>query len=181
MLLEVSAAEFRRTGFAQSEIATIAEQAGVSRGTFYFHFPTKVAVLAELRLREEHRIVGEVEPLLTQGEPLDVILREIVSGIVRAERRLGADLIREICGYQFQPHVVAADTPDDHPLSMLVFAALDAASSAGTDERLASADLAIIFMTGVIGLLATHNGPSKDRVRLMDSLINLTMQGVTAS
>ena len=163
-----------------TEIATIAEQAGVSRGTFYFHFPTKADVLAELRLREERRIVAEIEPWLVRGEPLDAILRGIIGGIVRAERRLGADLIREICGYQFQPHIVATDAPDDHPLSTLVFAALEAASSA-RPAPFESTDLAVIFMTGVFGLLATHNGPSKDRARLMDSLINLVMQGVAAT
>lgn len=45
-LLAVSVDEFRRVGFAQTDIATIVERAGVSRGTFYFHYPTKEHRLA---------------------------------------------------------------------------------------------------------------------------------------
>ncbi len=41
-------AEFRRAGMAAADVAVIAREAGVARGTFYFHFPTKEHVLAEL-------------------------------------------------------------------------------------------------------------------------------------
>src|SRR5690348_11354053 len=59
-LLAVCVEEFRRVGFAETDVSTIVERAGVSRGTFYFHFPTKDDVLAELRMREELRICDQV-------------------------------------------------------------------------------------------------------------------------
>ena len=41
-------AEFKRAGMAAADVGVIATEAGVARGTFYFHFPTKEHVLAEL-------------------------------------------------------------------------------------------------------------------------------------
>ncbi|MGH3296389.1 MAG: helix-turn-helix domain-containing protein, partial [Trebonia sp.] len=40
--------EFRRVGMAAADVSVITGEAGVARGTFYFHFPTKEHVLAEL-------------------------------------------------------------------------------------------------------------------------------------
>ena len=47
--------EFKRTGMAAADVGDIAAAAGVARGTFYFHFPTKEHVLA----RSEERRVGK--------------------------------------------------------------------------------------------------------------------------
>ncbi|HWC39316.1 MAG TPA: TetR/AcrR family transcriptional regulator [Acidimicrobiales bacterium] len=174
-LLEVSVAEFQRTGFGQTDIATIVEQAGVSRGTFYFHFRTKDDVLAELRMREERHIVQEVSPRLARDEPLETVLGAVVGGILHAEDRLGADLVREICAVQFRPSVADSDTVADHPVAELVLRAV-ADSSKPMPE---SHDLAVIFLVAVFGLLSAHRGPSDDRDRLIDALINLTVKGVS--
>ena len=48
--------EFKRTGMAAADVGDIAAAAGVARGTFYFHFPTKEHVLAELERHEEAQI-----------------------------------------------------------------------------------------------------------------------------
>ncbi len=179
-LLEVSVAEFQRNGFAHTDIATIAERAGVSRGTFYFHFPTKDDVLAELRTREERRIVREVTALLATTDSLEEILRAVVSGVLAAETRLGADLVREICAVQFRPSVVISDTVSDHPVAELVVDILSRPPasrhrSVRTQKR---ADLAVVFLVGLFGLLATQAGPGEERERLLDSLVTLTLKGV---
>src|ERR687883_100082 len=130
-LLQVSLDEFRRNGFAQADIAAIVERAGVARGTFYFHFPTKDDVITELRLREERRIVSEVGPLVAKRKPLDRTLRAVVATIATAEDRLGVDVVREMCGVQFRPGVVETDTVSDHPVAELVVAAVEQASADG--------------------------------------------------
>ena len=56
-LFEAAIEEFRREGFDRASIARIAKRAGVSRASFYFHFPTKDHVLAELQWNLELRIV----------------------------------------------------------------------------------------------------------------------------
>ena len=179
-MLETSVEEFRRNGFARTDIAAIVERAGISRGTFYFHFPTKEDVLAELRLREERRIVSETDALVVQGAPLDVVLRAVVDGVIAAEDRLGTDLVRAICAVQFRPEVASVDSVAEHPVAELVVAAVarasDAARSGGSSD---AGDLAVIFLTALFGILATQYGPTDDRRRVIDALIELTVKGVT--
>lgn len=178
-LLQVSLDEFRRSGFAQADIAAIVERGGVARGTFYFHFPTKDDVLTELRVREERRIVSEVGALVAKRKPLDRTLRAVVAAIATAEDRLGVDLVREMCAAQFRPGVVQADTVSDHPVAELVVAAVEQAcvDAAGGADAERAGDLAVIFLTGLFGVLSTHDGPSPERDRLIDVLIDLTLKG----
>src|SRR5262245_57475521 len=56
-LFEAALAEFRRVGVAPAEIEDIVRAAGVARGTFYLHFPTKDHVLMEL-LRRKQAVLG---------------------------------------------------------------------------------------------------------------------------
>src|SRR6266700_3604353 len=63
-LYAVAVAEFKRTGMAAADVGVIAKEAGVARGTFYFHFPTKEHVLAELERREEARIAARLTRFL---------------------------------------------------------------------------------------------------------------------
>ena len=56
-LYEAALAEFARVGFERASIAEIARSVGVSRPTFYFHFPTKDHVLLELQWHKENEIV----------------------------------------------------------------------------------------------------------------------------
>ena len=61
-------AEFKRTGMAAADVGDIAAAAGVARGTFYFHFPTKEHVLAELERHEEARLVAQLSKFLAELE-----------------------------------------------------------------------------------------------------------------
>ena len=54
---------FRRDGYNECSIEEIAKLAGVSRGTFYFHFPTKEAVLEALFVDAEAAFVDEIVSL----------------------------------------------------------------------------------------------------------------------
>ena len=56
-LFEAAVAEIGRSGLAGADVAAIAAAVGVSRGTFYFHFPTKEHVLVEVERAEEVKIV----------------------------------------------------------------------------------------------------------------------------
>lgn len=64
---------FRRDGVAQSRIEDIANAAGVSRGTFYFHFPTKDDVLAQLLRESESAVVDHIEALALDASILEVM------------------------------------------------------------------------------------------------------------
>jgi AcrR family transcriptional regulator len=69
---------FRRDGVEEARIDDIVAIAGVSRGSFYFHFPTKDDVLAEA-------YADAAEGLLTSvtASPMHEAIREVLVGVVR--------------------------------------------------------------------------------------------------
>lgn len=71
---ECSLEVFRRDGIDAARIDDIAKAAGVSRGTFYFHFPTKEDVLVELLREAEHRVAAAVATLPKTAPPKKVLL-----------------------------------------------------------------------------------------------------------
>src|SRR3954447_21857055 len=70
-LFDAALTEIGRTSLAAADVTAIASAAGVVRGTFYFHFPTKEHVLVELERREETKIVAELRD--AQAEPGDLV------------------------------------------------------------------------------------------------------------
>lgn len=64
---------FRRDGVAQCRIEDIAIKSEVSRGAFYFHFPTKDDVLIEL-LRESQKPMAAALLELPKNAPLEDVL-----------------------------------------------------------------------------------------------------------
>lgn len=51
---------FRRDGFEAARVDDVAKAAGVSHGTFYFHFATKDEVLIQCLRASEERVVGAI-------------------------------------------------------------------------------------------------------------------------
>jgi AcrR family transcriptional regulator len=59
-LFDAAVTEIGRSGLAGADVSTIAAAAGVARGTFYFHFPTKEHVVVEVERAEEAKIVARL-------------------------------------------------------------------------------------------------------------------------
>src|ERR1700730_2289417 len=100
-VFDAALAEFGRSGLAGADVATIAATAGVARGTFYFHFPTKEHVLVELERNEEAKMVAK---LATEtGGPGDLMsmLTLLVREVLAAEERLGPVVFRDMLGLHF--------------------------------------------------------------------------------
>jgi AcrR family transcriptional regulator len=72
-LLREALAVFRRDGVEASRIEDIAQAAGVSRGTFYFHFPTKDDVLMARLEHTEEKIARAIEALPARATVLQVL------------------------------------------------------------------------------------------------------------
>ncbi len=96
-LFDAALAEFRRVGFANAQIETIVERAGVARGTFYFHFPTKEHVLLEFQRRQEESLVQRIAARPERQESVKAFLLRVADSIAAEVRTVGDPaLVREL-------------------------------------------------------------------------------------
>lgn len=79
-VFQAALAVFRRDGVASARIEDIVRAAGVSRGTFYFHFPTKEQVLADLLHASELRIVEKLATL-PESTPIRTVLETVCAAL----------------------------------------------------------------------------------------------------
>jgi AcrR family transcriptional regulator len=174
-LFDETVEEFKQRGFADTEIAAITDRVGITRGAFYVHFAGKDAVLRELLLIEERRIAASVRVISDRPSPMVEVLTAVVDAVVRAERRLGRRLVRDLCAGQFRPDVAQSHDVADHPVGLLLVEAI-----ADRAPHVDAVDLAMTFLTGLFGLLATDDAPHPARRRRLDLLVRLTALGATS-
>jgi AcrR family transcriptional regulator len=178
-LFDAAVAEIGRSGLAGADVSAIAAAAGVARGTFYFHFPTKEHVLVELERAEEAKIVAKLDTTTTS--PLASVLAELVRHVLAAERRLGPVVFRDMLGLHFSSTRPLDDELREHPLAGFVIEAIGRAQAARRVRRDADAgELGVIFMTGLFALLATGAAASGSRAALLDRYVKTIVQGMEA-
>ncbi len=72
-LFDAALAVFREQGVTESRIDDIAQRAGVSRGTFYFHYPSKDDVLLQLMMETQISMVEDLESVPPDAPIQDVL------------------------------------------------------------------------------------------------------------
>ena len=164
-LFEAAIAEFRRVGFARANVARIAREAGVSRPSFYFHFPTTQHVLLELQWLEERALVARLE----RARSLREALHELAEGLIELEARLGdSELFRDLLA-------ITARRPAGLPIDEQPFPTVgalarhfgEAAARGELRAGLAADAAARICLTSVFGLLiALPSEPAQRRADL---------------
>jgi len=177
-------AEFKRVGLAAADVGVIAKEAGVARGTFYFHYPTKEHALAELERAEEARIAAQLRRFMAEPRPLAEVLAEIIRLMTVMERRVGRELFREMLGMHFSPRrpdvLPGADQVDDYPVMLLAIKAFEQARERG--EVYPGADplhSAQFFMLGLYAVLITiHGQPKGARAGIIDNFVATVLRGV---
>jgi AcrR family transcriptional regulator len=163
-VFDAALAEFGRSGLAGADVAAIAATAGVARGTFYFHFPTKEHVLVELERAEEAKIVAALEGRRAAPDDLLSLLTTLVRQVLAAEKRLGPTVFRDMLALHFSPTRPVEDELGDHPLAGFLIAAIADAQADGRVSRKADpGELGMIFLTGLFALLAVGATASLDR------------------
>ena len=179
-------AEFRRVGMAAADVSVIVREAGVARGTFYFHFPTKEHVLAELERQEEARLAAQLEKFLARPHQLSGALAEVVRLMALMERRVGKVLFREMLALHFSPNrpevLPGTEQWADYPMMTLVVRAIGLARDRG--ETYPEADAlrtAQFFMLGLYAMLITSHGHSRAaRAEILDNFVATVLRSVEA-
>lgn len=178
-VFEAAVAELGRAGLAGADVGAIVTAAGVARGTFYFHFPTKEHVLVELERAEEAKIVAKLAARTTLRDDLLSMLTLLVRQVLAAERRLGPVVFRDMLGLHFSATRPVEDELGKHPLAEFVIAAIADAQAAGRVCREADpGELGVIFMTGLFALLATGAPASRARNALLDRYVKTVVHGM---
>jgi AcrR family transcriptional regulator len=165
-VLDAAIEEFQRAGTSSADINAIVGAAGVSRSTFYFHFPTKEHVLVELIRRDEDHLAEELSRFLDTPHDLPAVLDTIVRLVLELEKRWGSALFRDVTGLLF-----SSTQPEEqwtqHPTFVLLAAEIERARHRG--ELYFDVDAyhsAGFFLIGIYALLATNRelGPERDEV-----------------
>lgn len=152
-LYDAALAEISGRGLAAADVSAIAAAAGVVRGTFYFHFPTKEHVLVEAERNEEARIVSELGD--AKGD-LASVLSQLVHHVLAAERRLGEVVFRDMLGLHFSSNSPVLDDLAQHPLALFLVDVIGREQRNGhVSSSAAATELATFFLTGLFALLAT--------------------------
>jgi AcrR family transcriptional regulator len=180
-VFDAAVAEIARSGLAGADVSAIARAAGVVRGTFYFHFPTKEHVLVELERAEEAKVVGALGARTTSSDDLRSMLTVLVRQVLAAERRLGPVVFRDMLGLHFSSTRPVEDALGEHPLAGFVIAAIAEARTAGRVPADADpGELGVMFMTGLFALLATAGPASRARTALLDRYVLTIVEGMEA-
>jgi len=177
-------AEFKRVGMAAADVGLIAKEAGVARGTFYFHFPTKEHVLAELERHEEARQAAQLTRFLARPHDLRGALAEVVRLMSQIERRVGKVLFCELLALHFSPRrpelLPGTDKWADYPMMTLVVRAIELARERGDaypgTDPLSTAQF---FMLGLYAVLITSHDHSKAaRAEILASFVATVLRSV---
>jgi AcrR family transcriptional regulator len=176
-VFDAAVAEIGRSGLAGADVSAIAAAAGVARGTFYFHFPTKEHVLLELERAEEGKIAAKLDTATTS--PLTSVLAELVRQVLAVERRLGPVIFRDMLGLHFTSTRPVEDALKEHPLAEFVISAVAQAQAAGRVRPDADpGELGLIFMSGLFALLSTAGPASRARTALLDRYVMTIVEGM---
>jgi AcrR family transcriptional regulator len=165
---------------AAAQIDRIASAAGVVRGTFYFHFPTKEHVLLELQRRHETRLLERLEALPDDAS-LEAVLETVAASILddRAWDR-SPGLMREMVAmYARQPRLDRLYERAD-PLERAIARRFTAAGARG--ELRAGVDparLGFAFLTSLLGLLLSSANEPRRRRRALATLIDVFAAGAS--
>ncbi|MGA9489425.1 MAG: TetR/AcrR family transcriptional regulator [Mycobacterium sp.] len=178
-LFDVALTEIARSGLAGADVSAIAKAAGVVRGTFYFHFPTKEHVLVELERNEEVKIVEELTALRAEADDVDAMLSTLVQRVAAAEHRLGARVFREMLALHFSSTRPVESELARHPLAEFLIGVLAEAQQAGRVVADADpAELAVFVLTGLFALLATGAHDSGTPDALLSRYVRTVVKGL---
>ena len=178
-IYEAAMALFARSGFATVTIADICRAADVGRGTFFFHFPSKAALLYEFnrRVADEFR-ASLVEPRGSAREELRALVERMSIELV-SQAEIMTAMLAEFFG---SPEALAASSRED-ALPLLVTEIILRGQRRGEfdhgiDARLAAASFLATAAAIVSGRVFRAGEITPDEINRQ--FLKLTFSGLTA-
>jgi AcrR family transcriptional regulator len=170
-LYEAALAEFRAKGFDQASVSEIARAAGVSRPSFYAHFPTLDHVLFELTWRLALQIVRRLEGATSLRATLD----RLADALIEAEAAVGdAVLFREMISVFARRTPTPGLDPGEIPVLAELMRRFEAAREAGElREGIPPDKAARLCLSGVFGHLLGVDVPPAERRADLRALFSL--------
>jgi TetR/AcrR family transcriptional repressor of uid operon len=182
-IFEAAVAEFERTGFADAQIPRIAEAAGVVRGTFYFHFPSKEQVLIELAERDHARIASEMHDLRGSGASIFDVLNRLIDSIINIEGpNRNPSLLRDLLAILLRapPEEVQGEEPRPQPvLEELTHHVGEAIRRGELRQSIEPERLAATVLTSIFGVIVARRGAGPDDRPELELLIDLLLNGMS--
>lgn len=168
---------FRRDGVVAARTEDIAKAAGVSRGSFYFHFPTKEHVLLERMTETEREICVAVERL---GD--DVTFTDVLALINAELTRIwehDPQLLPELAGSALRFTATAMDDQQATPLRALLSERFRIAAERGEiAARLPPQLLGDFYLANVLGgLLAWYGNPNMPLSQVLAAVTEMFWNG----
>lgn len=178
-IYKAAEAEIRRGGLAGLSVVAVAKAAGVSRQTFYDHFPTLDAVIDEALARYRERVVTRLDAPGLAAAPIDEVLHGVVDGLFQAMDRRNGRLRQEISAYLARGVHVGGWL--DEPLFRLVVTAIERAQSTGdVAPRHDPEATARLVLTALSGFLHIENEPPDKRGERAHDTVRLLLAGLRA-
>ena len=179
-IFAVALQEFRAVGVAAAQVDRIARCAGVARGTFYFHFPTKDDVLLELAARVSSRIARRIAALADSAPSLRELLTRVTDAITDEHSRVGeSGLLAEMLSLHVRrPHDLSDPTGNVPNLVDELTRQLAASEANGQfSSRLPVEQLAAVFATSLFGICARM--PAGEALRgSCEAWVDLVVRGL---
>lgn len=169
--------EIRRAGVAAAQVDRVVAAAGVSRGSFYFHFPAREDVLLEWERRREADILAGLAAGAGDERPLRDALLEVVRFLVALVGSADAPLLLETLAI----HVRRAVDPQDYPLLGEIERRFAAAIGRGELRRgLDARRAAVLFLSNLFGFLVMRT-TSRRPYPSPELLVDVFLSGVSGA
>lgn len=179
-LYEAALAIFRRDGVTACRTEDIAKAAGVSRGSFYFHFPTKEHVLLERMSETETEVCTAIEAM-SDDAPFHELLATLNTALARIWEH-DPQLLPDLAGAALRFTATAMDDQQATPLRALLAERFRIAAERGEIQaRLAPGILGDFYLGNILGgLLAWYGNPVISLEFVLGAVTELFWNGAKA-
>jgi AcrR family transcriptional regulator len=183
-LIEVGFAQFAEYGFDAVTVDAICEAARVAKGTFYFHFPTKQALLVAAFYRGGDDVIQHAEALAESDTPFVEAVLALGGRIARNTSTVPKPLVRRATVETLAAIDAAPDDTERHHRRDALLLLVDAAARRGevsTDFQ--PAEIAMALNWTIVQSILVWTATA-DRAASLETItrrrLTMTLVGVAA-